>query len=156
MLASTYWQKISIFFPWSIFLLLLEVSVIQSCSQGVNRVLESLLRSFPDFPKTHLKIKYVRYQTLLIIVGRLVNFLFLKIFSPHPPLLICPMKQSYYYLNCCVNWKLELGSNLSVYHSCVACESDHRIRFKCQKHPPNSSSFNAYMDFLIVPFSLKV
>ncbi|XP_021772283.1 chromatin assembly factor 1 subunit FAS1-like [Chenopodium quinoa] len=33
------------------------VSIIQSCPQGINRVLESLQQSFPDIPKTHLRNK---------------------------------------------------------------------------------------------------
>lgn len=33
------------------------VSVIQSCPQGINRVLDSLQQSFPDTPKTHLRNK---------------------------------------------------------------------------------------------------
>ncbi|XP_074310646.1 chromatin assembly factor 1 subunit FAS1-like isoform X2 [Silene latifolia] len=33
------------------------VSVIQSCPQGINKVLESLLQRFPDVPKSHLRNK---------------------------------------------------------------------------------------------------
>ncbi|CAO2832616.1 unnamed protein product [Amaranthus hypochondriacus] len=33
------------------------VSIIQSCPQGINRVLESLLQSFPNIPKCHLRNK---------------------------------------------------------------------------------------------------
>ncbi|KAK9692233.1 hypothetical protein RND81_09G250300 [Saponaria officinalis] len=33
------------------------VSAIQSCPQGINRVLEALLQRFPDVPKSHLRTK---------------------------------------------------------------------------------------------------
>lgn len=34
-----------------------QVSIIQSCSQGINKVVESLHHQFPAIPKSHLRNK---------------------------------------------------------------------------------------------------
>ena len=39
------------------FWLIFQVSIIQSCPHGINRVLDSLLQSFPNIPKCHWRNK---------------------------------------------------------------------------------------------------